>query len=105
MARPTPAGLSRMTFEAREEIDMWGDVVQSRSGRTDLQLRRLRDQIDAFRAEQGWSPHGFGHEGDQPVVLVPLEDLRDLVGEHCDSHAEPVQSCSTCTLSALVRRG
>lgn len=63
----TAAQLSKLLFEARELIDMFGDVVESRSGRPDAQSRRVRDEIDAFRAERGWSPHGFGGEGDTPV--------------------------------------
>lgn len=57
-----PARLSRILFEARERIDMAVDMVESRTGRVDAHGRNLRDEIDAYRREQGWSPHGFGDE-------------------------------------------
>jgi hypothetical protein len=58
--------LSRLLFEARELIDMMGDIVEARSGRPDTWSRRVRDEIDTYRAEQGWSPHGFGDETARP---------------------------------------
>lgn len=58
------ARLSRLLFEARELIDMFGDVVEGRTGKDDTWSRRVRDEIDAYRAERGWSPHGFGGESD-----------------------------------------
>jgi hypothetical protein len=65
--------LSRLLFEAREVADMLGDIVEARSGQTDTWSRRVRDEIDAYRAERGWSPHGFGGETDPPTVLgVPV---------------------------------
>lgn len=56
------ARLSRILFDARERIDMSVDIVEARTGVRDEQGRRLRDEIDAYRAERGWSPHGFGGE-------------------------------------------
>jgi hypothetical protein len=56
------ARLSRLLFAAREQIDMWGDVVQTIHGRRDRHTDRVRDDIDAYRAERGWSPNGFGGE-------------------------------------------
>jgi hypothetical protein len=57
-----PTRLSRLLFDARERLDMQIDVVESQTGQRDGHGRRLRDEIDAYRAEQGWSPHGFGGE-------------------------------------------
>ena len=57
-----PAQLSRLLFEAREVVEMFADVTHSTSGREDTWLRRLVADIDAYRAEQGWSPDGFGGE-------------------------------------------
>jgi hypothetical protein len=57
------ARLSRLLFSARESIEMWADVVESRTGKRDEYNRRLVAEIDEYRAEQGWSPHGFGGEG------------------------------------------
>jgi hypothetical protein len=54
--------LSRMLFEAREHLSMWSDVVEIRSGTKDVSLTRLIAEIDAYRAERGWSPNGFGGE-------------------------------------------
>jgi hypothetical protein len=53
-----------MLFEARELIDMFNDIVENRSGKVDDWSRRVRDEIDAFRAVQGWSAGGFGGEGE-----------------------------------------
>jgi hypothetical protein len=61
-AQPENARLSRLLFHAREEIDMWADAVERRSGRTAAAQRRLIREIDQFRADRGWSPHGFGGE-------------------------------------------
>jgi hypothetical protein len=58
------ARLSKLLFEARELIDMWHTVVRSQSGREDDWSRRVRDEIDAYRTERGWSPDGFGREED-----------------------------------------
>jgi hypothetical protein len=52
--------LSRLLFEAREQISMWGDVVENRVGRRDPYVDELVKRIDEFRAAQGWDPNGFG---------------------------------------------
>ncbi len=54
--------LSRLLFESRERVEMARDMVEGRSGQRDEWARRLVDEIDAYRAERGWSPHGFGGE-------------------------------------------
>jgi excisionase family DNA binding protein len=54
--------LSRMLFEARERIEMHAELVEQATGRPDDWGRRLVRQIDEYRAERGWSPHGFGGE-------------------------------------------
>jgi hypothetical protein len=60
MSEGTPTGrLSRMLFEARELITMFNDMVELRAGKPDPWSRRVRDEIDAYRAERGWSPHGY----------------------------------------------
>lgn len=58
------ARLSRLLFDAREQIDMWADVVEARSRRPATDARKVVAEIDAYRAEHGWSPHGFGGEVD-----------------------------------------
>jgi hypothetical protein len=59
------ARLSRLLFIAREDIEMYADVVEARMGPgTGSRLRRDVAEIDAYRAERGWSPHGFGGETD-----------------------------------------
>lgn len=58
--------LSRLLFEAREQIEMWADVVERQTGRSADYPRRLVAEIDAYRAERGWSPHGFGDERKTP---------------------------------------
>ena len=56
------ARLSKMLFDARENLDMWADVVEAKSGQPAKQVRDLIAEIDLYRAEAGWSPHGFGGE-------------------------------------------
>jgi hypothetical protein len=57
------ARLSKMLFEARERSEMFTDIVEGQTGKRDEWGRRLVAEIDAYRAERGWSPHGFGGEG------------------------------------------
>ena len=54
--------LSRLLFEARELIDMYADVVSRSSGTPDAWSTRVRDEIDAYRANRGWNPNGYGRE-------------------------------------------
>lgn len=54
--------LSRILWESRERVEMAADVVERRTGQRDDWGRRLVAEIDAYRAEQGWSPDGFGGE-------------------------------------------
>jgi hypothetical protein len=56
------ARLSKLLFEAREAAEMYADIIRSRMGKEDAWLRRLVVDIDAYRAERGWSPDGFGGE-------------------------------------------
>jgi len=78
----TKAELSRMLWDARETAEMYADVVQSRMGTADMHNLALRDRIDAFRAEQGWNPNGFGGEGDDPVRLgAGPDNLGDQISE------------------------
>jgi hypothetical protein len=51
------ARLSRMLWEAREIADMMADIT-----RDSTWPAQVRDEIDAYRAERGWSPNGFGGE-------------------------------------------
>lgn len=55
------ATVSRLLFQAREVIEMTCVLSEARIGRGDRFLRRLLTEIDAFRAAQGWSPHGYGY--------------------------------------------
>ena len=56
------AELSRLLFEAREQIDMWADVVEARVGKPANYTRSLVERIDLYRAARGWNPDGFGGE-------------------------------------------
>ncbi len=70
--------LSKLLFEARELITMLTDQVEIKSGRPSAYTRRVRDEIDTYRAEQGWSPHGFGGEQDErPIRASELEGLSE----------------------------
>lgn len=63
MTQPTEAArLSRILFEAREVAEMHADIVESDSDQPVPNVRRLVVEIDAYRAEQGWSANGFGGE-------------------------------------------
>jgi hypothetical protein len=59
--------LSRVLFESRELVSMFGEVVESRTSRVDNWTRRVVKEIDGFRREQGWSEGGFGGEGVDPT--------------------------------------
>jgi hypothetical protein len=54
--------LSRLLFSAREAVEMFADVAEASAGRTDTHLRQLVADLDAYRAERGWSADGFGGE-------------------------------------------
>jgi hypothetical protein len=54
--------LSMLLFSAREQIDMWGDVIEKQTGVRDEHTDGIRDVIDDYRRARGWSPHGFGME-------------------------------------------
>lgn len=56
------ARLSRMLWHARELIDMYADIVEAEIGKPEKSSRKLIAEIDEYRAEHGWSPHGFGGE-------------------------------------------
>jgi len=61
------ARLSKLLFDSRDVVEMYADVVQARMTGVDPEnLRRLVADIDAYRAERGWSPNGFGGEQDDP---------------------------------------
>lgn len=62
-ARGGDAELSKLLFEAREQLDMWADIVEVKSGVPARYPREVVARIDAYRAERGWSPDGFGGEG------------------------------------------
>jgi hypothetical protein len=59
-----PAAMSSVLFMIRENMSMWRDVVEIRTGKRDEYSRRLIDLVDAYRLARRWSPHGFGDEGD-----------------------------------------
>lgn len=77
--------LSKLLWNARELCDMYGDIVSEPSmshltnhdqlGRN--WAHRTRDEIDAYRAERGWSPNGFGGEMDSDLQA----DLVEAVAE------------------------
>jgi len=51
--------LSRLLFEARETTEMLADIIHDKA---DGWCRRLVTEIDQYRTERGWNPHGFGGE-------------------------------------------
>jgi hypothetical protein len=62
MSEGDAARLSKLLWDARESIEMWADTVEVRTGQPDRFNRDLVARIDAYRAERGWSPDGFGGE-------------------------------------------
>lgn len=52
---------------------MFADVVEARAGRRDEWSRRVVAELDAYRAERGWSPHGFGGENDRDMLRLEFE--------------------------------
>lgn len=58
----TDADLSRLTWEAREVAAMYHNTVKARTGVNDEWTASVRDRLDAYRAERGWNPNGFGDE-------------------------------------------
>lgn len=57
------ADLSKLLFEARDAIEILADLVEARVGKPSTHERQLVERIDAYRAERGWNPDGFGQEG------------------------------------------
>lgn len=56
-----PAELSRLLWDAREGLEMYADHLDAR-GVPSRGPRQTVAEIDAYRARQGWNPHGFGGE-------------------------------------------
>jgi hypothetical protein len=56
------ARLSRMLWDAREILSMFGEHLELSTGKKDRYIDRTLKQIDEYRAEKGWSPDGFGGE-------------------------------------------
>jgi hypothetical protein len=54
--------LSRMLFEARDNLEMFADIAEAELSQPADYLRNLIKEIDDYRAAQGWSPDGFGGE-------------------------------------------
>lgn len=77
------ARLSKMLFEAREQCGMWADVAEHRTGQPATAVRRLVAEIDAYRAERGWSPNGYGGE---PTFTITRAELGD---DGCSSPTSP----------------
>lgn len=70
-------------FEAREIVDMYKDVVHGRGGSDSENnyLAKVRDEIDAYRAERGWSEHGFGNEPEDIPTPRVIEQIRHAYDE------------------------
>jgi len=51
-----------MLWDAREIVSMYRDIAELGSGQEDAYSRCVLAELDAFRAEQGWSESGFGGE-------------------------------------------
>jgi hypothetical protein len=91
--------LSKLLWEARELCDMYGDIVNLTPKVTLWKMdgpnypHRVRDEIDAYRAEKGWSPNGFGGEMDsdlQADLVEATARYNDLVRMSADNEARAV---------------
>ncbi len=69
----TNAELSKLLWSARENIEMWADVVESRTGKPANEARDTLAKLDAYRASRGWSPHGFGGENERDILRLEFE--------------------------------
>ena len=55
--------LSRILWNARENIEMYADLIEGRHGKAaGVPLRDDIKEIDDYRASRGWSPNGYGGE-------------------------------------------
>lgn len=70
-----PERLSKLLWDAREGLDQLIDSIERRGQRATY-LRRLVHDIDAYRAEQGWSPWGFGGEDTPDTATWPPAGYR-----------------------------
>lgn len=80
--------LSRLLWDAREQLEMHADMMVARYGEASASFtRQILLEVDAYRAEQGWSPNGFGHE--EPS---PLEKARQILNRDpwlkCEKHPD-----------------
>jgi hypothetical protein len=73
------AELSKLLFEAREQVDMWADVVEAKGGKPASHARSVVERIDAYRRRRGWSPDGFGGES---AGVGKAELSKILFGKH-----------------------
>jgi len=55
---PDDARLSKLLWDAREIAEMFRDILNRRTA----YVQQVLDEIDRYRAERGWNPHGFGGE-------------------------------------------
>lgn len=56
------AELSKLLFRARESVDMLADIIEAQLMKPATRERMLVADIDQYRNDRGWSPHGFGGE-------------------------------------------
>lgn len=54
--------LSRLLYDAWDLLDMYGDLINDRTGGRDPHIDRTRDELAAYRATRGWSSNGYGGE-------------------------------------------
>ncbi len=81
-AMTSAAHVSKFLFEAREEIEMWADVVESQTGKPARHTRQILATLDNFRVDQGWNKDSFGGE-EGPVHVHIYEPEPDTNRLHC----------------------
>lgn len=110
----TSADLSRLLFEARECIEMWADVVESRMGVPDTYTRGVVARLDAYRAHRGWSEHGFGNEPNDTMETLRLallserrrwQDLCEYTVERQDSDLSKAMDRATAAYAKRAVSG
>jgi hypothetical protein len=70
--------LSRLLWDAREQVSMLADIVNGRGHDAKWQHDYIAE-VDAFRGLRGWSPDGFGRPNEGGIEVDGVEYTREAV--------------------------
>jgi len=65
-----------------------------------VDLAEQVEALDEWLSKEGFAPADWESEDTEKTAMA--QALRDLVGDHCESHAVLEQSCPTCTALVLL---